>query len=232
MMDTTHVTKKLPLWAGGDLARPEMDRIQAHLDVCPACRAEAESYVEAMSWLRQPPDPPFTQGERVALRKETMEKIRMANSRPRKGALPWLLLAAALPVGILLYRALEKPPGGASAPLIAHSQANGGTVVRASGELPLPGTEQTTAQQPQQSAGNQAPGVPSVPGASGSHPVAHRATAQPAASARPAPPLQPAHQERDSTVTRIEIQTENPRVKIIWFARSGTQQSSSDNTGA
>jgi len=197
-MSYPHVTEKLALWVGGDLTEQEALSVQVHLDNCPACRSEATAYREAMSSLRTPPDLPFTEAERAAMRLEVMTKVRALGAPKPKRAMPWLLAAAASIPALMLFHALhaakEKP---AHVAVVAVTQS----YAQEADQKARPAEYETS--------------KPMDALVKNTSPVlATRRTRTGNAAVMVA-------QKRESTLTRIEFQTENPNIRIIWFTNAG-----------
>jgi len=215
-MISPHVAEKLPLWAGGDLPSHEMKQVQEHLNTCQACQLEAKRYSEALAWLKEPAntgatDSPFTQEDFKNVRNSVMAQISMTQKDiPQKSIsksgkrlvpyLPWLL-AAAIPAAIILYGGKEYLVPKKSVSIgAAHVEPNdsiGANIVHAPQIAPLVKSFQPAASSPQLAARPK-----TAPKQSVGFLLAKN---------------QPANFEQDGTVTRIEFQTEDPNIKIIWF---------------
>jgi len=234
-MSATHVIEKLPLWIGGDLTEQESLSVQAHLEICPACRAEASAYREAMFCLRMPPEPPFTEEERSAMRLEVMAEVRRRGAPKPTRAMPLLLAAAAsIPVAMLfhaLYGAEEKPAAAALAAQRSSAVVTGRPAGEASETSETSKADETgkptgamvvaQAQTPTEGA---VPAAPRVRPANAAITVAQRrgsSVTQERESSVTRERGSSVTQERESSVTRMEFQTENPNIKIIWFTRAG-----------
>ena len=74
-MKTSHVLAQLPLWVEGDLDHPELAAIEAHLADCAACRLAAEHLKTSQDWLREATTPPFDASDRSRLRRSVMDQI-------------------------------------------------------------------------------------------------------------------------------------------------------------
>jgi len=194
-MSHPHVTEKLALWVGGDLTEQEALSVQAHLDNCPACRSEASAYREAMSGLRTQPVLPFTEAERAAMRLEVMTKVRALGAPKPKRTMPWLLAAAASIPALMLFHALyaakEKP---APVAVMAAVQSN----PLEAAQKARPAAYETS--KPTDTLVKNASPVPAM---------RRKRTANAAVMVA------------QSSVTRIEFQTENPNIRIIWFTNAG-----------
>ena len=207
-MKTYHVSEKLALWVGGDLSEQEMASVQAHLDVCDKCRSEALNYKEAMSWLQAPAEIRFTQEECADIRNSVMAKIRSDKQTKKSHIKPFIPLliaaAASIPVYLLFSNSVmgksELPTAAASAkpdsPIT--DIVSGGTDA-----TPQANETQTTF-------------------ASAVTALARPSTSRYARRAAKDQPIQPLNYWPDPSITRIEIQTEDPSIKIILVPPSTT----------
>ncbi|MCL1893728.1 MAG: zf-HC2 domain-containing protein [Holophagaceae bacterium] len=194
-MSTLHVTEKLALWAGGDLSEQEMISIQEHLEICPECRLEAHAYSEAMSLLQAPIELPFSTEDQVVTRNSVMAKIR-SEKTTRKSQIqrfiPLLVAVASIPICILLYSNAKEKIG--QKPPIANSQTQTNNTVATKEHDSDVKKEQET-----KTVFEKVPIKPSTRNTS-----IYRAAKD-----------QPQSFWPDPTITRIEIQTEDPNYKII-----------------
>jgi len=213
-MNSFHVTEKLALWAGGDLSEQEMASIQAHLDVCHACKSEAIAYKEAIAWLQMPLEIPFSKEERTRIRNSVMTKIRSDKSTKKKKStvrpfVPLLLAtAASIPAFLLFGNSVlkkQEPPtvvASAKPDVSKVGMASEGTGVAHQGANEIQA--------------NCDKAVTTL-----IRPSTIRYAKHPAKDQR-VQPVQLANYWPDPTITRIEIQTEDPSIKIILVPPSTT----------
>lgn len=188
---THHVLDQLPLWVGGDLGAAETTAVDRHLEECPACRAAAEDLRASQAWLREALAPPPSAFAEGALQRAVMAQIRVE--------------AAAKPIWRLAVR------GGLLAACAASLLI--GTLVwrrERSAVAPAPGIPAPMAAL--------RPGAEPTQGAS--PPLTHHDSPRillppthPRTAIAPAgpPPEEP---------TRIEFQTADPTIRIIWLAQA------------
>lgn len=187
---TNHVRDLLPLWVGEDLSPHDMQRVQAHLDQCPACRAEAQALLESRDWLAAEDPLPFSFEERLDLRRDIMAAVRQEARplKPRRNITPWLAGAAAVVLALLpLARRGSVPtpvvPVAPNLPNIASVEPPQTTV---------PGPQRTHAARTRRAPESTAPstGLP----------------------------------------TRIEFQTADPNIRIIWLTQSAVARAEPRST--
>ncbi len=190
-MMTAHVLERLPLWVEGDLAAGEASAVQAHLPQCPACLAAAGALRESQTWLKEADAPPFTFEERQQFRREVMARIQADPPRKRRDATMILKVRPFLLAAAALGLFLVMK----------------GLQRRASEPLVLVAEKA----QPQVQPAQPEP-LPSPPSAR----IVHPRTVHLSSSASPAE----TSASLETTPSRIEFQTSNPQIRIIWLARA------------
>lgn len=232
-MNCRRVQKLLPLFVEDDLSSAATKRIAAHLEWCGRCNWLADDYRESQNWLRGTPPPEFDEALLDELKKGVLSEISAARQKPSMLALlarRWnhrqvLALSAALlivffAIFIYVYRSQRDVRS-------AQEQAYKGDKE----QLPANGVTAP-------------PGTGAAPGAGLQHrrfsSSRHRAIAHGAsqvvlrkteanvlarASNQSAPSTHGGDAIDSKGVLRIEIQTSDPLIRIIWFApREGTDQ--------
>lgn len=74
-MNCGRIEERLPLFVSGDLAPPEMDEMRRHIDSCEACAGLAALLNEDASWLRRTGAPEFDESELAALRSSVNRRL-------------------------------------------------------------------------------------------------------------------------------------------------------------
>ncbi len=236
-MNCRRVEKMIPLYVEGDLESRSSDRIASHLEWCGRCNWLADEYKESQSWLRSSEPPVFDDAFLTDLKRDVLKGV--SNTRPSFLASflglwtqQWnrrqvLALGAALMIifGVLvlyLYRTRVN---------------DGGAVHELAGQTE--GDDRNNPAPPELT-----PDTKSAPGASssGRHrspvrtTVARRSVEPPRLSeanksSGTESPDKPHKEEKqmipgdtfDSReMLRIEIQTSDPNIRIIWFAPKET----------
>lgn len=110
----THVTEKIQAWLGGELPATEAEVLEAHLQACPDCAAEARQARAVWDLLGTASDrvPAATPSVWEAVRTETLDRGASEDwidrtGRLVRGSLATAAVAAGLALGVLL------PWGGA-----------------------------------------------------------------------------------------------------------------------
>jgi hypothetical protein len=234
-MNCRRIEELIPLYVGRDLEPGRAEKVALHLGGCSRCGQLAAAYKESQDWLRSSDVPGFSEAELGEMRAGLFREIERQKVRPGLLELisrAWSArrLAFATAALLVLFGALAfylYSAGPAPAPEIAgiekpdSSREKEGQPVIAHREDPNP-----------------APGANSVPSVRRRHYAkrgAARIKARPAESVQQAsaaavevvnPPL-PAGARPDGVtgsvgLLRIEIQTSDPNIRIIWFAPKET----------
>jgi anti-sigma factor RsiW len=191
-MRCAKVGRALPLFVGRDLDAGRSGRVSAHLTECERCRALEAGLRESREWLQSVAPPPLNESDYSAVRRGVWERIEAkGNTAAERRRRAGRLVLA----GGLLAGALL------AVFLSVHSHSR---------------TLQPEAQRLAASPAAVPTLEPSLLAKSSPDPSpAHAIPWAPRARARPAGP--PAI----SSVVRIEFQTANPGVRIIWLVKEG-----------
>ena len=236
-MNCRRVEKLIPLYVEGDLAPGIADRLTSHLDWCGRCNWLADEYKESQGWLRTSEPPEFDEAFLDNLKAGVLSRIEETSSRPsllasliqQWGRRQVLALSAALLIvfGALVFyiyqvrmranpavlEAVEPPPNDETIrpiePRLA-TDAKTATVVGLSKPRSSKShaTTKSRGENPTIAAQTFEP-----PFVSQTHRLKDAATA----SAEPAL-LLPSSGDDSPEMLRIEIQTSDPNIRIIWFA--------------
>lgn len=187
---TSHVLDLLPLWVEGDLTTTERAAVDSHLAVCPACQSAAEQLKTSQAWLREAMAVPFDASDRERLRRGVMDRIR---TEPTERPTCRLALPAAL----------FATAAALLAAFLTWHQHRGSTMQAPVLATPPP---PTVAENPSQT----------DPQPMTTHPETTRAAR---AHVRPLP-QQESEPLPQGGPTRIEFQTSDPNIRIIWLAQA------------
>ncbi|MCM3876988.1 MAG: zf-HC2 domain-containing protein [Thermoanaerobaculia bacterium] len=212
-MTCARVETLLALHVEGDLAADESRAVEAHMAGCPGCRAEAEAYKRSQSFLREDGPAPFDERDYAEIRRGVRERL---DDRPDRGTLvrranifflegkreTALALTAAASLLLAASIALRYRPTAVPGPA---SFARSGAAQAEARPLSL--------------FKKNPPGAPEL-----------TSVAQEAAARAVFPSKQKEMVTRSSpllvgrapasVVSRIELQTANPNVRIIWLVGS------------
>jgi hypothetical protein len=81
-MNCRRVGKLIPLYVEGDLASEAADRLAAHLEWCGRCNFLADEYKESQSWLRSSEAPLFDEATLNGLKAGVLRRIAESNAKP------------------------------------------------------------------------------------------------------------------------------------------------------
>jgi anti-sigma factor RsiW len=255
-MNCSNTEKLLPLYARVDLDRSSQSAVAAHLESCAHCRQLADEYKNIQGWIRLHEPPEFDDEFFAGIRQNVLREIsrRPAHSSTlstwlRKLVAPTLpartfaaaataLLIISFALGLVVFREYRSRPEFYAQNETPRSEPQKGTAVNAnSGTLPTEDKSQTQ----QEVKNGSGPGV-----ALNVNRVRHRITrTTPRAITLPTKDTLASVTEFTSTDSssapsvesglsegqvplRVEMQTQNPNIRIIWFAPN-TKKSSVTN---
>jgi hypothetical protein len=236
-MNCRRVQKLIPLHVEGDLSSGLANRVASHLEECGRCNWLADEYKESQGWLRSFAPPEFDEATLDDLRRGVMRRVADSNARPSLLASlarnwsrrPLLALSAGILIvlGIVVLYIYQ-----------ARAKVNLSVIAR---EVP-----QTQNGDPEQSPAPGTTVAPEAPlkgpagGRTHSHNFKRRERTQGMPSqtfARTLPSRRitesataPTEQKRafsenvngSRDMLRIEFQTGDPNIRIIWFAPKET----------
>jgi hypothetical protein len=220
-MRCTHAEKLIPLYAGDDLHAREAAALRRHLESCANCRRLAAEFEESRDWLRGFPTPKFDVAMLDDMRDSVLSGIGQVENRARwvhwiipgwnlrfafATSLALLLLITWL--GLMIARRQQQSDPGHNR---ADAQKDDGQKVEFPSDKNL--NDVTTSGQSPAKAKNDRHG-------------SARKTVR--SKLNKSPQGMPRMVERDPSNTdlaasrdtlRIEIQTADPNIRIIWFAQ-------------
>ena len=230
-LDCARVGALLPLHVGGDLKGRHAEAVAQHLYACAHCRAAADEYAASRAWLQAGAQPVFADEFYDRLRADVLRQIRQQQTpapffAPRRNLhLAFVAATVALlcVVGALAWRThVERQ----QAPATAQVDANGDPPIVPEREPQTPPTPIASPENEQVRPRQQRmPNRPRLRGrrtpTEGAPTVLARntpATGQPAASVRDTTTMPGgAPVAAEAQVARIELQTADPNIRIIWL---------------
>jgi hypothetical protein len=131
-MNCTHVKRLIPLYVGGDLNTQQVAVVRQHIETCESCRSLVAEFEESQSWLCDFTAPQFDEAVFDDLRAAVREEIARVESRPSlfdqlmpmwnlRSVIAASLALALLTAGLLLYTNRPKSP---DRPLITDKAAS------------------------------------------------------------------------------------------------------------
>jgi hypothetical protein len=252
-MNCKQVEKLLPLFAGDDLKESRARSLAAHLESCVKCARIAVEYVETRQMLREFAPPAISEDVYAEISRNVWRTIEAdATDRSHwKIFAGWLhprrtwAMAAAVLIAISIFMVYFVARESVRPPQIANRHD---PAINASPE-PLQSPELTSKESPVRSADSNegSVGRRSASGLS-THRRTHRNLAIDRASSTvafssPSPATGSAEKantesqsdagsDRDSAkILRMEFQTRNPNIRIIWFSHPEPKHGSSNSKG-
>jgi anti-sigma factor RsiW len=182
----------LPLFVGRDLDPARMSQVAAHLSACERCRGLHEELAAGRAFLEASPAAPLSEADYADLRRAVWSRIETDAGRPARGRVGRIILASAGLMAVAL-----------AAILILHARPE---FPRAAGRTGAAAREE--------------PAVAALPAATREEPPALPAPVTSVGNtSRKA--VRTAARGAESRVVRIEFQTANPDVRIIWLVKKG-----------
>ena len=213
-MKCTHIKRLLPLFVGGDLPIQQADSVRAHLFACQSCNDLAIDYSESAAWLTSEGRLELDEGFFDELRDSVWRSVRR-EERPRsfvntKNA--WFLVFAAAVATIVF----------ATVPLMRRAPVTGVPPTARMDHVSSPGLKQPGTQ-----VANGRIDQPLIRTHTrrGTHPRREAVAQTVAAAERPRRLTESPRTMREVTdsdasiMRRIEIQTADPTVRIIWLVQ-------------
>jgi hypothetical protein len=250
-MNCKQVQDLIPLYAGSDLEERRARLVAAHVQICETCSGAAREYRETRQLLQTFAPPEFTENFYAEMRQRVWQNIEKKSSAPaRIGIIEGLFrprLAWALATGVLIAVSivgfyLTGRLGVVRQPVVSHQP---------------PTTPTTKGKQVATASDNDASSARSLASGSNSRLASvhqpdlrqkRKATHDrvnlaavpavavlPAASSAPEPgdsrPPSYASSDAVQVPLRLEIQTKNPNIRIIWFTHREAKSSSPNSRG-
>jgi hypothetical protein len=233
-MNCTQIEELLPLYVSADLAAHETERVRQHLAACASCRESAAAWAESQAWLQTAPLPNFSEDFLAGIRASVQAEIVTLKAKPNWWqrltlGLAWRPLVAVsclllVILGWALYRQLNQPlgqtpreiaDGKETQPQLAAPQVLPDTNHVAQTGNPNGASAPKGTQPERRSKGRKLP----TPGpVQLKEQLRNDLAANLAAGTTGSQPAGPADALAEPEMTRIEFQTADPNIRIIWFA--------------
>lgn len=250
-MNCQQIQDLIPLYVGSDLEESRARTVAAHVQTCETCAGVAGEYREARQLLQTFVPPAFTEDFYAGMRRSVWQDIEKKSAGPAffsivadlfRPRLAWaaatavLIAVSVIGIYVISRRAWapqpvvsQQPPASTTPneqlPTASPNNKSSASSLASSGSNSTPaGVHQPDREHKRKTISDRA-NVTAMPTV---------ATVSPATSA---PVLgdstQPNREVSDASGAplRVEIQTKNPNIRIIWFARRDTKQVSPNSKG-
>ncbi len=232
-MKCRRVEKLLPLFVEGDLASGIADRLASHLDWCGRCNWLADEYKESQSWLRANQPPEFDSAFLDSFKAGVLRRVEESAGRPSLlaslvqqwsrrqvlalsaalliifGALVFYIYHVRIRVNQEVHEAVEQAPNKSTAP------SNKPELEPATGRVPGAGSEMRHHFSKLTAAKTRDRGLIVMKQPVESPLVSQTARAEQSGSTAATPV---GVSDDPPGMLRIEIETGDPNIRIIWFA--------------
>lgn len=235
-MNCRRVRKNLPLYVEGDLDRHTAAKIELHIEQCGRCNWLADEYKESQTWWRSDDLPKFDEARLGAIKSNVLAAIDEAAkhrsllaslgayfSRRYVFALATAMLILSTAVVLYLYQQRSNVDRISIALVDSTSDTNGSTDSANNAVNDTDSRRHSGGTKKQRNR----PKIKTIRGSLTSKPSRdqdihdERSVAATMFEAAPTLPLY-TNSRRDPDVLRIEIQTSDPKIRIIWFAPKET----------
>jgi len=251
-MNCKQTEELLPLYAGGDLEEKRAGRVSAHLQSCAACNGVVQEYREARQLAQQFTPPVFSEATYAGIRERVLHEIQTEATAPRvsdllaslfRPRLRWAYAAALLAVSVsaIYFIASRRSPENqlAKNPPAASPERNGqkgdegsdgnqtlGPTVPGATPRPSISINKHTRRKHRDAvdggtgATARNASEPSVTGEASSNSNLTESAVVPAVNSAPS-----------EKTLRMEIQTRDPNIRIIWFSQSNSKPALPNSKG-
>jgi putative zinc finger protein len=235
-MNCRRIEELIPLYVEGDLGEHGASEMRSHIESCEACRGLVSEYEASQAWLRAAEPPDFDEAFVDTIRAGVMRELAARETAPPFAERLWqwlaprrlvaataalLLIFAAILLFVLVNRSRISQPEGQK----ATTQPQPAVENRKEIVNPTPDGKQATNQSgPRTPHFGAALRVRHTKRDAGraAKPQEHLIAQQPPDALPAAPKLDGNDASQSADRLRIEIQTADPNIRIIWFAPKPT----------
>lgn len=237
-MRCEHIEPLIPLYVGGDLEPHEVDDVRQHLNSCAPCRQLHEEFQASQQWLTGVIVPKFDEASFAKLRASVLQEIERQEKRGSwLDRIEWLLpkwnprlmlasatIALAITTGLVttIYHQQQIPAKGGNEAVAKMERRNGADLVNAvtgrtsSGNTQIATALHTGSQRKRQAASKLLP-PEAFTNQGFSNALEPPVIPEEAIVAESPAATQPGEKEKEQEMLRIEIQTADPNIRIIWL---------------
>ncbi|MBX3276409.1 MAG: zf-HC2 domain-containing protein [Acidobacteria bacterium] len=213
-MNCIHAKELLPLFITGDLSAADMNAVGEHARRCESCRAQTAEITAARDWLKQAANPALDEDFYDHMRAGVWDRIDAEANRPRWWSFilpvwtsrPVLAMAAAVLLAVFGLIAISDRKNVSTRPVPPQDVT---AELSAPAPEPFATADQRVAPQYKRRVKPE-PAAPRIVVPAPAAPISPLGDMAEAAS--------DAESIEESGMIRIEIQTADPNIKIIWLA--------------
>lgn len=219
----------LPQYAGRDLEEKRATLVTEHLQTCVACARVADEYRESVQWTEQFRPPDFSEAVYAGIRQRVLREIETQAMAPAwsqtivglfRSRLTWAIASVLLIVVSMfaIYFSANRRHEGQQL-----ADTNSGTQENKRADLP---SAVNTGGEKQLFAG-----VPQRQRRKRSRATSTANNFSPQPRSLPAPTLFPPNSAALTKPLRVELQTKDPMIRIIWFVQPETKPVTTGSKG-
>ena len=229
-MNCRRIEKLIPLHVEGDLDGDDATLLMSHLGSCANCRSVVEQYEKSQRWLHSCGGPESDEATLSCFRRGVMNEI---NTAARRRWLFWdhfnavhaavasLLILLAI-IAIARYVSRHEPPS--NRPEVAHEKSGPQGQPQSNADAPAFAAKRPPVTEPaakDRKLGYAKAGATNASKKMGGHTLVASVDSKSSIGRSPMEASSPVNP------VRIEIQTSDPSIRIIWFATREPESSSS-----
>jgi len=235
-MNCRRIEELIPLYVEGDLGEHGASDVRSHIESCEACRGLVSEYEASQAWLRAAESPDFDEAFVDTIRAGVMRELAAREAAPpfaerlRQWLAPRRLVAATAALllifaAVLLFVLVSRSRVSQPEEQKAGIQPPPAVENRKEGVNPEPDVKQAANQSgprtPHRRVTLLVRHASRVAGRA-AKPQEHLIAQQPPDALPAAPKLDGSDASKSANMLRIEIQTADPNIRIIWFAPKPT----------
>lgn len=220
-MNCSEVKKLIPLHAGGDLPRTQRQKVENHIAACSSCALLADEISQGSTWMKSAGLPDFDEADFERMRLAVRSQIsRTEGTSGFIESLRDLFIPRMIPVLVAAGIALAAAIGML---VFRYSGETRGPAIAAHDEPPLapPAALITAVENRPKTSSRRVKPLRSAPRPDSLIVAKQPEESSPRTFETPAPVAAP-------EVTRIEFQTSDPNIRIVWFTPKKSSPTDSD----
>lgn len=242
-MNCKQIDELMPLYAGRDLDEKRARLVSEHIENCATCALVAEEYRETVELTQLFAPPVFADNVYAGVRRQVMQQIEAEATAPLlsqvfgawfRPRMAWALASALIialgffALYLVVNRGADVRPVANNNPTVNRPEQN----PQSTAALPAPPTANPDA--PRKAAVEKRRGLlnrPSFVAAKDPRSASRTGTSPKPRDSEAANSLPPEDGVPGKSPLRVEIQTKNPNIRIIWFSQTNSKPALPNSKG-
>jgi hypothetical protein len=241
-MNCKQLDELLPLYAGRDLDEKRARLVGEHLQICSACARVAGEYRDAVELAQHFAPPVFSDNVYASVRRQVMQQIEHEPAAPLlpqmfvswfRPRIAWAAASALIiafgffALYLVVNRTADVQPVANKPAEVSHPEQTPDSIAIPRTTQPL-GTEKRKPAEDKRKGFVNRPPLKAVKAVDPSSRTASISPKRAAEATNSLPAVDPAPGE---SPLRVEIQTQNPNIRIIWFSQQSTKPALPNSKG-